>query len=228
MWALGHEGCFKEANALKLAKAADLAEARMLRLALDDDGLMKWAKQRQKDVFIDGYYIEGIEDVYRGKLDEARKMLPKLRRESPTWYGDPPPIFQQEVQARIDLASGKTDDAVGSLHHLAIKRDNTPQGHGWGQAAYYDEVWGEAALYAGELDGPSGADEAFHEAVAHEHGSIVGIVGLQVVAELRHDKVSVRNYAKRAAYTWERADPGALKRLTERMRKISQHQAPPI
>ena len=43
------------------------------------------------------------------------------------------------------------------------------------------------------------AEKAFSEALAHEHGSVIGALGLQVVSEQRGRPEMVKHYAGRAA-----------------------------
>lgn len=65
------------------------------------------------------------------------------------------------------------------------------------------------------------AEEAFLEALAHEHGSIIGALGLQVVAEQRGQSDLAAHYAARATAIWKDADPEALPRQLERLRKLA-------
>lgn len=77
--------------------------------------------------------------------------------------------------------------------------------HAWGNGAYYMEVWGVGALMVGKLDV---AEEAFHEALAHDPGSVRAALGMQVVCERQGRSEEVERYAALARRCWARADAG--------------------
>jgi hypothetical protein len=84
-------------------------------------------------------------------------------------------------------------------------------------------VAGEACLRVHQW---GDAEQAFLEALAHEHGSIVAALGLQVVSEQRGDQEMVRHYAARAAKIWKDADAGAPDRQLARLRALAGQPAP--
>jgi tetratricopeptide (TPR) repeat protein len=79
--------------------------------------------------------------------------------------------------------------------------------HAWGNGAYYMEAWGIGALFAGKLDV---ADEAFHEALAHDPGSVRAALGMQIVCERQGRAEEAERYAALARRCWAKADPGCL------------------
>jgi hypothetical protein len=54
------------------------------------------------------------------------------------------------------------------------------------------------------------ADEAFHEALAHDPGSVLGALGMQVVCERQGRSEEIARYAALARRCWSRADEGHL------------------
>ena len=64
------------------------------------------------------------------------------------------------------------------------------------------ESWGTGALAAGKLDT---AEEAIHEALAHDPGSVRGALGLQVVCERQGRSEEAARYAALAGRCWSRA-----------------------
>jgi Tfp pilus assembly protein PilF len=69
------------------------------------------------------------------------------------------------------------------------------------------EAWGVGALQANKLDV---AEEAFHEALAHDPGSVRAALGMQVVCERQGRPEEVERYAALARRCWAKADPGHL------------------
>ena len=95
------------------------------------------------------------------------------------------------------------------LQANALQAAQDPHAHAFGDGSYAMEVWGEAALRLQQWDT---AQLAFSEALAHEHASIVAPLGLQVVAEVRHQDTMARAFAAPANRIWRHADAGALPR----------------
>lgn len=77
--------------------------------------------------------------------------------------------------------------------------------HAWGNGAYYMESWGIGALWAGKLDV---AEEAFHEALAHDPGCVRAALGMQVVCERQGRAEEAERYAALARKCWAKADSG--------------------
>ena len=69
------------------------------------------------------------------------------------------------------------------------------------------ELWGIGALTVGKLDV---AEEAFHEALAHDPGSVRGALGMQVVCERQGRSEEAIRFGELAHRCWRKADPGRL------------------
>jgi hypothetical protein len=123
-----------------------------------------------------------------------------------------------EVRGRYLVQSGNADEGLKMLREAAAKAVKDYDAHAWGGGSYLLEAWGEAALWAHRWDE---AEEAFLEALAHEHGSIVGALGMQVVSERRGQTEQAARYAERARAIWKDADAGALERQLARLRKMA-------
>jgi tetratricopeptide (TPR) repeat protein len=104
----------------------------------------------------------------------------------------------------------RTDAGSAGLKLLAKaveKTKNDFSHHAWGNGAYYMEAWGVGALAAGKLDV---AEEAFHEALAHDPGSVRAALGMQVLCERQGRTEESERYAALARRCWSKADSGAL------------------
>jgi hypothetical protein len=75
--------------------------------------------------------------------------------------------------------------------------------HAWGNGAYYMEAWGVAALLCDKRDV---AEEAFHEALAHDHGSVRAALGMQVLCEREGRPEEGARFAAKAKKCWPRAE----------------------
>jgi hypothetical protein len=202
--------------------AQDLSWARLLRLKLDLNGLATWAKDRQRANTGDGWYIGALVDLQQGHPADASQ---KLTRMGGVWYGDDSTNWRDQVQAMVSIASAQPVQGLKALQNLARRADQEPKTCRWGQGSYFDDQWGEAALKQGRLDD---AQEAFSEGLAHEHGSIVSALGLQVVWERRHKAAMAKQFADRAHDIWSEADPGAAQALLVRLRSIADGKAEPF
>jgi tetratricopeptide (TPR) repeat protein len=227
-WALGHEGCFKEAVNGHHSKSQDNSWPRMLRLKLDDARLAAWAQTRIQTVG-DGLYYAALADLDQGHWQAAQEKLDHFNQIRNTWYGADLNAWRDEVDARVTFESGHHAKGLEEIRSVARWVDGTSSTSAeacrWGQGSYYDDLWGETALRAGNLDE---ALEAFSEGLAHEHGSIVSAVGLQVVWERKQNPNLVKHYARRGSEIWDQADPGALANMQKRMRAIAAGQAEPF
>src|SRR5262249_18723465 len=85
-----------------------------------------------------------------------------------------------ETQGLYLCATGAGSAGVKLLQKAVDRTKNDYSHHSWGNGAYYMEAWGVGALQAGKLDV---AEEAFHEALAHDPGSVRAALGMQVVCE---------------------------------------------
>jgi tetratricopeptide (TPR) repeat protein len=113
----------------------------------------------------------------------------------------------QEVQGLYLCQTGSGAAGLKLLAKAVERTKNDFSHHAWGNGAYYMEAWGIGALTAGKLDV---AEEAFHEALAHDPGSVRGALGMQVVCERSNRVEESERYAALARRCWSKADDGAL------------------
>ena len=218
---LGHEGRFREAESEPRAYRDGLPWARLLQLKASPAELDEWAKRRRTSNSPDGHYLGAIVELDRGNLQAARPFVDHTEAE---WKKNPRIIYRyNEVMGRYLVQSGQVEPGLKLLREAAARAVKDTSLHAWGGGSYLLEVWGETALRAGKLDE---AEEAYHEALAHEHGSVLGALGMQVVWERRGNPDLVRHYAARAAAAWKDSDPGALQRQLDRVRSLGAVKAP--
>ena len=72
------------------------------------------------------------------------------------------------------------------------------------------EAWGTAALHAGKDDV---AEEAFLEALAHDHGSVRAALGMQALCEKQGRSDEALKFGELARRCWAKADAQALETL---------------
>ena len=215
--ALAHEGLFKEADAEPRAYRDGLPWARLLQLKGINSELDEWAQRRMSTNSQDGFYIGAIAKLDRNDLPGAAPLVAKVEEQ---WNKSKNATFYRynEVKGRYLVQSGNADEGFKLLKEAATRAVKDNNLHAWGGGSYVLEVWGEAALRTHRWDD---AEEAYSEALAHEHGSILGALGLQVVWENRGRSDMAAHYAARAATIWKNADPGVLDRQLERLRKLA-------
>ncbi len=209
--ALGHEGKFKEAEAEPLAYRDGLPWVRVLQLKAVPEELEAWASRRSGSP--DGLYVGAIAAMNAGDAARARPMIDQVeQRQRGNFYRI------SELKGRWLIQTGQVDEGLKLLKEAAARAVKDVGLHSWGGGAYVMEVWGEAALSVGRY---ADAEEAYSEALAHEHGSIVAALGMQVLWEKRGRPELAEHYARRAADIWKRADSGALDRQLARIRRIA-------
>lgn len=220
MRSLAHEGRFKEAESEPKAYRDGLPWARLLQLKAIPEELEAWVARRMQVGATDAYYIGAIAKLDRDDLAGAEPLIAHVEEQ---WKKRPENLYRyNEVKGRYLVQSGKVEEGLKLLREAGAKAVKDPSLHAWGGGSYVLEVWGEAALRAQRWDE---AEEAFHEALAHEHGSIIGALGMQVVWEHRAQPDMVEHYARRAATIWKDADEGALERQLQRLRRIAGRSA---
>jgi tetratricopeptide (TPR) repeat protein len=216
MRALGHEGRFQEAEAEPRAYRNGLPWARLIQLKGDTAALEAWAEGRMKTNSPDGFYIGAVAKLDKGDLPGAEPLLANVETQ---FKSNKRNIYRfNEVKGRYLVMKGEVDEGLKLLREAGAQAVKDSGLHAWGGGSYQLEVWGEAALKARKWDE---AEEAFHEALAHEHGSIIGALGMQVVWEQRGRTQMARHYADRAAAIWRRADAGSLDRHLARLRALA-------
>jgi tetratricopeptide (TPR) repeat protein len=112
-----------------------------------------------------------------------------------------------EVQGLYQCFTNAGNAGLKSLEKAVNRTKNDFGHHAWGNGAYYMEAWGIGALAANKLDV---AEEAFHEALAHDPGCVRAALGMQVVCERLGRSEEVERYAALARRCWSKADEGYL------------------
>jgi hypothetical protein len=113
----------------------------------------------------------------------------------------------QETQGLYLCLTGDGAAGLKLLTRVVEQTKNQYEHHAWGNGAYYMETWGIGALAADRLDV---AEEAFHEALAHDAGCVRAALGMQVVCERLGRSEEVERFAALARRCWGRADAGHL------------------
>jgi tetratricopeptide (TPR) repeat protein len=112
-----------------------------------------------------------------------------------------------EAQGLYLCQTGEVATGLKLLAKTVERTKNDFYHHAWGNGAYYMEAWGIAALAAGKLDV---AEEAFHEALAHDPGSARAALGMHVLCERMGRLEETERSAALARRCWNRADSGRL------------------
>ncbi|MHB2016106.1 MAG: tetratricopeptide repeat protein [Candidatus Xenobia bacterium] len=220
VWTLLHQGCFEEAHRAPPSPDPDLGWTRLYRMAVDVPGLARHARRRRHEGAGEGWYAGALADIQQGHFSQARQFIAALEKRS----GNRNPIPIRELRARFLLAT-RGKDGLHAMQALAKQVDANPREYPWGQRAYFDELLGQAELAAGHVEM---ARRAFLLGLTRDSGSVVCLVGLQVVSELTHDAAGVTEYEVRARRLWQRADPGALERWQAHLRAVAAGQAQPL
>jgi tetratricopeptide (TPR) repeat protein len=142
---------------------------------------------RQRDPGRAAAEVEVLRDAYHGRKDD--KPL-----EMRLW----------ETQGVLMCQQGDAGAGLKLLARCVQRTINDYAHHAWGGGAYYMETWGCAALHANRLDV---AEEAFLEALAHDHGSVRGALGMQVLCERQGRVEEAQRFAAIARRAWSRAEP---------------------
>jgi Tfp pilus assembly protein PilF len=126
----------------------------------------------------------------------------------------------QEVQGMYLCLTGEGAAGLKILAKIVNRTKDDYGHHAWGNGAAYMEAWGIAALAINKLDV---AEEAFHEALAHDPGSVRAALGMQIVCERQSRTEEVERFAALAQRCWSRADIGHLEmeRAALRGEKVS-------
>jgi tetratricopeptide (TPR) repeat protein len=231
---LTHDGRFTEANAIKRECEANEYQLRVpfFRLALaerDYDAALKMATPASRKgqanakggrgrgrSFGGGGRVDKTQSSYFAalvylKMGNPERALPEIevlrhaQRESKN--DKRLELNLWETQGLYLCAIGEGTAGLKLLQKTVDRTKNDYSHHSWGNGAYYMEAWGIGALAANKLDV---ADEAFHEALAHDPGSTRAALGMQVVCERQGRSEEVERYAALARRCWTKADPGYL------------------
>jgi tetratricopeptide (TPR) repeat protein len=109
-----------------------------------------------------------------------------------------------ETQGWLMCQTGAADAGLKLLAKTVERTKNDYSHHAWGNGAYYMEIWGIAALQAGNSEV---ADEAFLESLAHDPGSVRAALGLHVLCERQGRTEEALRYSELAHRSWNRAAP---------------------
>lgn len=227
---LTHDGRFAEAGAIKKECEAHSFKLRnpffrLLLAARDYDGALKMAEEISRGGQGGPYGRRGRPPVMGRKGDKTQASyyaaLVYLKQ------GDPARALAEievlrhafrdskndktleanlwETQGLYLCATGEPAAGLKLLQKAVDRTKNNYGHHAWGNGAYYMEAWGVGALMGNKLDV---AEEAFHEALAHDPGSVRAALGMQVVCERLGRPEEVERYAALARRCWAKADAG--------------------
>lgn len=238
---LTHDGRFAEACAIKKECEAcnfqlRLPFFRLLLAARDCDGALKMAEEigrgggggpygrrgrpaltfGRKGDKTQGSYLAALVYLKRGDVQRALPEVEVLQHALRDAKNDRKlELNLWEAQGLYLCATGAGSAGVKLLQKAVERTKNDYSHHAWGNGAYYMEAWGIGALLANKLDV---AEEAFHEALAHDPGSVRAALGMQVVCERQGRSEEIERYAALARRCWSKADAGYLQTELAAMR----------
>ena len=227
---LTHDGRYREAEAIvaECRKAGHEPQLPFFRLCLNErdyDGALKiveevgrgakapakGAKRRPRGGQPDksqASYLAALVHLRRGEPARALPEIEVLRQSTRDRKNDRKlELNLLEAQGLYLCATGSGPAGLKLLQKAVEKTKSDYSHHSWGNGAYYMEAWGVGALQANKLDV---AEEAFHEALAHDPGSVKAALGMQVVCERQARSEEVARYSVLARRCWARADAGHL------------------
>jgi Tfp pilus assembly protein PilF len=210
---LTHDGRFAEARAIK--KECEACNFTLwnpfFRLALaerDWDSAQKVIDHYRRRDKTQAAYFAALLHLKKGDPARALPELHALQEACRKRRND------RRLELKLWEAQGlyqcATREATAGLKQLAKAVNKTKDDyshHAWGNGAYHMEAWGVAALACNKLDT---AEEAFHEALAHDPGSVRAALGMQVLCERQGRAEEVERFAVLARRCWGRADRGKL------------------
>ncbi|OAI42281.1 hypothetical protein AYO40_00110 [Planctomycetaceae bacterium SCGC AG-212-D15] len=204
-----HDGRFREARAIKeeaLRHKIHLwGEWARLHIAERDwDEALKAIEQIRRSDKTRASYLSALLYFRKGDIGRAHADVEVLQQAQLHKKGD------RDLETRLWVAQGiylcRTGAAEAGLQLLAKTVERTKDDyahHSWGNGAYYMEIWGTEALFAGKAEV---AEEAFLEALAHDPASVRAAMGLQVLCERLGRSDEARRYAELARRCWKRAE----------------------
>jgi tetratricopeptide (TPR) repeat protein len=213
---LTHDGRFAEARAIK--QEAERAGYKLwrpvFRLHLAErnyEAAFKVVEHFRRRDKLEASYLTALIHLQQGNAARALPEIEVLREAIRTRKGDRKLEFRLwETQGLYLCQTGAGESGLKLLARAVDATKDDYSHHAWGNGAYYMELWGIAALQVGKMDV---ADEAFHEALAHDPGSIRAALGMQVLCQRMGRSEEAERYAALARRCWSRADAGCL--LTE-------------
>ena len=119
-----------------------------------------------------------------------------------------------EVQGWYLCQTGSGAEGLKLLERAVGRTKDDYNHHAWGNGASIMEVWGVAALDAGNA---TAAEEAFQEALAHDAGSIKGALGMEALCRRLNRSEEADRYAAVARRCWSKAKPEDYEALRNEM-----------
>jgi tetratricopeptide (TPR) repeat protein len=210
---LTHDGRFAEARAIKEEAESHGYQLWLpfFRLALAERDYASAGKViehfRRRDK-LTAAYLSALVSLKQGDTERALPEIEVLRQAIQTRKSDRKlPFRLWETQGAYLCRTGSADAGLKLLARAVEKTKDDYSHHAWGNGAYYMEAWGVAALGCGKAEV---AEEAFHEALAHDPGSVRAALGMQVLCERQGRLEEAERYAALARRCWAKADAGCL------------------
>lgn len=151
-------------------------------------------------------YLSALVYLKQGDPSRALPEIEVLRQAVRDSKADPRlELNLLETQGLYLCATGDGDAGLKLLKKAVDRTKNQYSHHSWGNGAYYMEAWGVGAMLANK---PDVADEAFHEALAHDPGCVRAALGMQVLCERQGRGEEAERYAALARRCWGKADAG--------------------
>ncbi|NNL85812.1 MAG: hypothetical protein HKP27_09180 [Myxococcales bacterium] len=157
------------------------------------------------------YFAQGLGAARNGNLADARAAHENLSRLADTpgqsaYWAEQVDIQRAVVQAWIELAEGKSDQALASMAATAEREDATEKsGISPGPLAPARELLGEMLLQLGK---PTEALAAFRATIEKEPGRFRGLFGGALAAEAAGRPELAKQYFAKLLQNCERSAPG--------------------
>jgi hypothetical protein len=211
MVALAHEGRFAEARKVGDAKSFDRFYILLAQQSWDDARALLDVRRDDKCMTD---YMTAIFHLKQDRPDLAAPAVEALRQALKAPPEKNAKTNRSLLQNWLLEAEGGLlclqGDAKAGLDCLAKLNKRTEYSHremGWAFGAYYDEIYGTAALRGGQDEV---AEEALMHALAHDSGSVRGALGLGHLCERQCRDDEARRFRELAGRIWQKADAGAL------------------
>jgi tetratricopeptide (TPR) repeat protein len=210
---LVHDGRFREARALQkeMRGYGYQLNNRWFRLHLTERDwaeALKIAETIRKTDKVTAAYMTALVYLKKGEPGRAAPEVEVLRQAYQSRKNDRDLEMRLwEAQGLLLCSTGGADAGVKLLAKTVARTKNDYYFHAWGHGAYFMEAWGEGALVGGKAEA---AEEAFHEALAHDPRSVRAALGMQVLCEQQGRTDEAERFAELARRCWRKADPSSL------------------
>ena len=215
---LVHEGRYAEAKALRdeaLKAKIDLPSVwfRILRGQNAAAGIEELAKKtRTRDKYQAAYMLATLA-LDRDDPAAARPHIDTLKAQRSSGRGKSSKDRQGnygEVEGRWLCRTGSAEAGLKLLKRSVDQSKDNFAHHAWGNGAADMEVWGLEALRAGDA---AQAEEALLEAIAHDSGSVRGLLGMASLCRVQGRTRAADRFMAQARETWSRANPADFEAL---------------